>query len=66
MTIPFWVYFVVAGILMSAFMAIKTGKEERIMEQENIQREGEIYMERLEKEKEERKQDVEDVQSVGL
>jgi hypothetical protein len=73
MTIPFWVYFVVAGILMSAFMAIKTGKEERIMEQENIQREGEIYMERLEKEKEERKQDVEDfkdaeqdVKSVGL
>ncbi|AGK52545.1 hypothetical protein B1NLA3E_03845 [Bacillus sp. 1NLA3E] len=73
MTIPFWVYFVVAGILMSAFMAIKTGKEERIMEQENIQREGEIFMERLEKEKEERKQDVEDfkdaeqdVKSVGL
>lgn len=43
-------------------MAIKTGKEEWEMEQESIEREGEIYMERLEKEKEDRKQNV---RSVG-
>lgn len=54
--IPVWVYFVVAGIMISAYMAIKTGKEERKLEQEFIEREGEIYMERLEKEKEQRNQ----------
>lgn len=63
MTIPVWVYFVVAGILMSAIMTIKTGRDDRKLEQEMIEREGKIYMERLEKEKELRKQDVESVSS---
>ncbi|WP_318505366.1 sporulation YhaL family protein [Bacillus sp. T3] len=58
MTIPVWVYFVVAGILMSAIMTIKTGRADRKLEQEMIEREGNIYMERLEKEKELRKQDI--------
>jgi len=61
MTIPVWVYFVVAGILMSAIMTIKTGRADRKLEQEMIEREGNIYMERLEKEKEQRKQEVESV-----
>ncbi|TCN27978.1 sporulation YhaL family protein [Mesobacillus foraminis] len=52
MTVPIWVFAVAAGILISAFMAIKTGKEERKGEMESIEREGEIYMKRLEKEKE--------------
>ncbi|MBS4212227.1 MULTISPECIES: sporulation YhaL family protein [Neobacillus] len=55
MTIPIWVYAVVVGIIISALMAIKTGREERQLEQEDIEREGEIYMMRLEKEKEARK-----------
>ncbi|MED3623034.1 sporulation YhaL family protein [Neobacillus thermocopriae] len=51
MTIPFWIYAVVAGIIVSAWMAIKTGREERKLEMEEIEREGEIYMKRMEKEK---------------
>ena len=47
MTIPIWVYAVVVGIVISALMALKTGREERLMEMENIEREGEIYMKRL-------------------
>ncbi|GHH98553.1 sporulation YhaL family protein [Neobacillus kokaensis] len=54
MTIPIWIYAVVVGIVISALMAIKTGREERQLEMENIEREGEIYMKRLEREKEER------------
>ena len=54
--IPVWVYFVVTGILLSAYMAIKTGKEERRMEFQAIEREGEIYMKRLEQEKEQKNQ----------
>lgn len=53
--IPFWIYFVVAGIILSAYMVIRTGREERMIEEEIIEREGEIYMERLEKEREEKK-----------
>ncbi|MBO0961330.1 sporulation YhaL family protein [Neobacillus sp. MM2021_6] len=56
MTIPIWVYAVVVGIVISALMAIKTGREERQLEMENIEREGEIYISRLEREKEMREE----------
>ncbi|MDM5328380.1 sporulation YhaL family protein [Neobacillus sp. CF12] len=57
MTIPIWVYAVVVGIVISALMAIKTGREERMLEMENIEKEGEIYLTRLEQEKERREGD---------
>ncbi|MDQ1147188.1 MAG: sporulation YhaL family protein [Bacillus sp. (in: firmicutes)] len=56
MTIPIWIYAVVVGIVVSALMAIKTGREERKMEQESIEQEGEIYIKRLEREKERREE----------
>lgn len=37
-------------------MAIKTGREERQVEMESIEREGEIYIKRLEREKEQREE----------
>lgn len=52
MDVPFWIYFIVAGIIISAYMAVKTGREEREREQREIEKEGEIYIERIEKEKE--------------
>ncbi|WML49655.1 sporulation YhaL family protein [Neobacillus sp. PS3-34] len=54
MMIPIWMYAVVAGIIISAAMALKTGREERLIEMESIEKEGEIYITRLEKEKEKR------------
>ncbi|MEH7417757.1 sporulation YhaL family protein [Neobacillus drentensis] len=54
--IPIWIYAVVAGIVISALMAIKTGREERQVEMESIEREGEIYLKRLEHEKEKREE----------
>jgi len=56
MDIPMWVLFVFGGIIVSAFMAVKTGREDRKLESEIIEREGEVYMQRLEKEKEQRKE----------
>jgi hypothetical protein len=56
MSLPIWVYFVIAGVLISAFMAIKTAREDRDDEMEWIEKEGEVYMNRLEEEKERRKQ----------
>ena len=61
MTIPIWIYAVVVGIVISALMAIKTGREERELEMETIEREGEIYIQRLEQEKEMR----EEVKATG-
>lgn len=55
MDIPFWMYLVVMGIVFSAFMVYKTGKEEKQIEDEIIEREGEVYMKRLEQEREEKK-----------
>lgn len=46
-----WVYFVVAGILFSAYMTIKTANEEREVEQKWIETEGDIFMERIKKER---------------
>lgn len=54
MDIPVWVYFIVSGIIISALMAVKTGKEERIEQVENIEKEGEVYIKRMEEEKEKR------------
>jgi hypothetical protein len=56
LTIPIWIYAVVAGIVISALMAIKTGREERQLELESIEREGEVYIKRLEEEKEKREE----------
>lgn len=56
MAIPIWVFAVVFGIVVSALMAIKTGREERLLELESIEKEGEIYIHRLEREKEMREQ----------
>ncbi|MEQ2525604.1 SigE-dependent sporulation protein [Robertmurraya yapensis] len=54
MDIPVWILLLVGGIIISAFMAVKVGREEKEEERELIEKEGEVYMERLKKEKEER------------
>ncbi|MFB6465223.1 sporulation YhaL family protein [Cytobacillus sp. Hz8] len=51
MAMPIWVYFIVAGIIISALMAFRTGKTERKQEMESIELEGKVYMDRIEKER---------------
>lgn len=55
LSLPLWVYFVIAGIIFSAFMLIKTAKEERDIDLEFIEKEGEIYIKRMEAERERRR-----------
>ncbi|MDT8862029.1 sporulation YhaL family protein [Alkalihalobacillus sp. MEB130] len=52
---PWWVYFVVAGIVLSGYLAVKYSLEDKRTEQEWIENEGNIYMQRLEEERERRK-----------
>lgn len=54
MDIPIWIYFIVAGIMFSCIMAVKTGRKEWKEEMKMIEKEGEIYIQRMKKEREER------------
>ena len=54
-SVPFWIYIVLAGIIISAIMTIKTTKEEQQIEQEFIEKEGEVYIKRMHQEMQRRK-----------
>lgn len=56
MVVPFWIWLVVAGIVVSAYMTIRTNWEEKEMELREAEQEGDIYIKRMEEEKEKRKQ----------
>lgn len=52
--IPIWVYATVIMIFVSGFMAFRAMRSEREVEKEHIEREGSIYIERMEEEKKRR------------
>ncbi|WP_416828664.1 sporulation YhaL family protein [Ectobacillus polymachus] len=62
---PLWVYVVIIGIAISGFMTLYTTKKEEEIDQEFIEREGEIYLDRIRAEKH-RRMDDEDDHSVML
>ncbi|MGG3018136.1 sporulation YhaL family protein [Geobacillus stearothermophilus] len=55
-SLPWWIYLVVAGIIFSGYMTVKTAAREREIDEVFIEKEGEIYMERIRQERERRKQ----------
>ncbi|HDR7794272.1 TPA: sporulation YhaL family protein [Bacillus luti] len=56
-TLPWWVYLVIVGIVLSGYMVLYTSKKEQEMDNEFIEKEGEVYMKRLEEEREKRNQE---------
>ena len=56
-TLPWWVYLVIVGIVLSGYIVLYTSKKEQDMDNEFIEKEGEVYMKRLEEEREKRNQD---------
>ncbi|MGM7682801.1 sporulation YhaL family protein [Cytobacillus sp. Hm23] len=52
--IPWWVLLVILGILFSGYMSFHITMKERKIEQTYIEREGNVYMERMKKEREQR------------
>ena len=56
-TLPWWIYLVIIGIVLSGYMVLYTSKKEQDMDNEFIEKEGEVYMKRLEEEREKRNQD---------
>ena len=51
---PFFMWFIVAGIFVSAYMTIRSMKEDREFDEAFIEDEGKVYIERMEEGKERR------------
>ncbi|HLS24006.1 MAG TPA: sporulation YhaL family protein [Pseudogracilibacillus sp.] len=49
--IPWWVYLVIVFIIFSGYMSFRAMRAEKILEQQYIEREGQVYMERIRQEK---------------
>jgi hypothetical protein len=48
---PWWMYFVLCGIIYSGYRATTLFQEDRAIEQKVIEEEGKVYMERIERAK---------------
>ncbi|XGA32980.1 sporulation YhaL family protein [Virgibacillus sp. CBA3643] len=49
--IPWWVFVMIVGIFLSGYMAFRTMQEDRRLQQQFIEREGKVYMDRMEAER---------------
>ncbi|MEH7381575.1 sporulation YhaL family protein [Bacillus sp. JJ1533] len=54
LSVPWFVYVALFGVLFSAYMVIRTTREERKIEDSYIEQEGHVYIERMNEEKEKR------------
>ncbi|MFD3447261.1 sporulation YhaL family protein [Microbacteriaceae bacterium 4G12] len=52
--LPWWIYAVILGIVVSGYMVLYTSKKEKEIDNEFIEREGNVYLERIQAEKEKR------------
>ncbi|MBO9128737.1 sporulation YhaL family protein [Bacillus sp. 165] len=53
--LPWWVYLVIVGIIISGYMVLYTSKKEEEIDQAYVEREGEIYMDRIREAREKQK-----------
>ncbi len=51
---PWWVFMMILFIFFSGYMAFRAMRAERELENHYIEREGQVYIERMEEEREER------------
>ena len=49
--IPWWIYLIIMFIIFSGYMSYRAMRVEKILEQHYIEREGQIYMERIRQER---------------
>lgn len=52
--IPLWVFIIILLILFSGYMAFRTIQADRKLDQQYIEQEGQIYIDRMSKEKQEK------------
>lgn len=49
--LPWWIYLVIVFILFSGYMSLRAMRAEKRLEQQYIEQQGEIYMERIRQER---------------
>lgn len=54
LSVPWFVYVALFGVLFSAYMVIRTSKEEKKVDDSFIEQEGNVYIERMNSEREKR------------
>ncbi|UOQ92757.1 sporulation YhaL family protein [Halobacillus shinanisalinarum] len=59
--IPIWVFFCIVFIFISGYMAFRAMRAEQKIEQQFIEREGRVYLARMNEEKEKREKKARDV-----
>lgn len=55
-TIPGWGYFIIAGIIFSGYKAVEGVLEDKRADYEHIEREGQVFLERIEEERKRKKE----------
>lgn len=55
-SLPLWGYVIVAGIIFSGYKAIEGVLEDRRADYEHIEREGQVFLDRIEEERKRRKE----------
>ncbi|OAS84006.1 MULTISPECIES: sporulation YhaL family protein [Metabacillus] len=61
--LPWWIYVCIIGILVSGYMAFKTAREDKLVDHEFIEKEGQVFIERIEQERQ-KKQEMLEQQKV--
>jgi hypothetical protein len=54
--VPWWVFMMILFIFVSGYMAFRAMRAERKLEQQYIEQEGKIYLDRIEKERREKQE----------
>ncbi|WP_412758939.1 sporulation YhaL family protein [Metabacillus fastidiosus] len=49
--LPWWIYLCIVGIIYSGYMTFKTAKQDRKIDEEFIEKEGQVFIERIEEER---------------
>lgn len=71
LVLPWWIYVCIIGILISGYMAFKTHQQDKEIDDEFIEKEGQVYIERIEQERQKKQalvsqqQEIQEEQSVS-
>ncbi|MDQ0232316.1 sporulation YhaL family protein [Metabacillus malikii] len=62
--LPWWIYVCIIGILISGYMAFRTAREDKMVDQEFIEKEGQVFLERIEKERQMRQEAAQQLEAL--
>lgn len=64
LVLPWWIYACIIGILVSGYMAYKTSLQDKMVDEEFIEKEGQVYLDRIEQERQKKREMIEKQQQL--